>query len=355
MTAGLKAGSETSRGARPEAEISVFELLTPVVRRWKLVAGTALACTLAAALYLFLQRPVYTADTSFTPENTSSSGLLSSLVGLAGLAGQLGLGSSSSNSVSPDFFVRLAHSDEVLRPTLLTEFARDSASRGEPLLSLLEVKGDTREERIQNGARILKKLTEATPDKATGIVTLRVTMPSPSLAADVADHMVQLLNRFNLESRQSQSREQRRFSGERLKVAEQELRAAEKAQLAFLQRNRQYGDSPMLEFEYNRLNREVMLRQEVYQTLTKAYEEARIAEVRDTPVLTVIDSAIAPVHPSGPRRILGSLVALIFGTALGVGLAYLAAARGRARSTPTPDYIAFRDAWEEARQASPRA
>jgi hypothetical protein len=48
------------------------------------------------------------------------------------------------------------------------------------------------------------------------------------------------------------------------------------------------------------------------------------------------------------------LVALIFGTALGVGLAYLAAARARARRTPTPDYIAFRDAWEEARQASPR-
>jgi uncharacterized protein involved in exopolysaccharide biosynthesis len=232
MTAGLKAGSEPARGAPPEAEISVFELLTPVVRRWKLVAGTALACTLLAALYLFLQRPVYTADTSFTPENSSSSGFLSSLVGLAGLAGQLGLGSSSSNSVSPDFFVRLAHSDEVLRPTLLTEFPQDSASRGEPLLSLLDVKGDTGEERIQNGARILKKLTEATTDKATGIVTLRVTMPSPFLAADVANHMVQLLNRFNLESRQSQSREQRRFSGERLKVAEQELRAAEKAEPA---------------------------------------------------------------------------------------------------------------------------
>ena len=111
----------------------------------------------------------------------------------------------------------------------------------------------------------------------------------------------------------------------------------------------------MLEFEYSRLNREVMLRQEVYQTLTKAYEEARIAEVRDTPVLTVIDSAIAPVKASGPRRILGSVVALIVGTALGVGLAYLAAARTRARRTPTADYLAFRDAWEEARKASPRA
>jgi len=171
----------------------------------------------------------------------------------------------------------------------------------------------------------------------------------------VANHLVELINKFNLESRQSQSREQRRFSGERLAVAEQELRAAEQAQLAFLQRNRQYMDSPLLTFEYNRLSRQVQLRQEVYQTLTKAHEEARIAEVRDTPVLTVIDSALAPAKPSGPHRILGTLVALIFGGALGVLLAYLAAARARARRSPTPDYLAFRAAWEEARQASPRA
>ena len=92
-------------------------------------------------------------------------------------------------------------------------------------------------------------------------------------------------------------------------------------------------DSPLLTFEYSRLSRQVQLRQEVYQTLTKAHEEARIAEVRDTPVLTVIDSALAPVRPSGPHRIMAEycLVALIFGGALGVSLAYVAAARARHR------------------------
>jgi tyrosine-protein kinase Etk/Wzc len=354
MTAGLKPGLEPSRGAPPAADISLFELMTPVVARWKLVALTALTCGVLAAVFLLLQRRTYTATTSFTPENSSSTGLMNNLVGLAGLAGQLGLGGGSSGSVSPEFFVRLAHSDEVLRPTLLAEFAVDSASGRRPLLALLEVPGRTREEQLQTGAGILRKRTEATTDKSTGIVTLEVTLKSPLLASDVANHLVRLLNRFNLESRQSQSREQRRFSGERLAVAQQELRAAEQAQLAFLQRNRQYLDSPLLAFEYNRLSREVQLRQEVYQTLTKAYEEARIAEVRDTPVLTVIDSAIAPVRPSGPRRVLGTLVALVFGGALGVFLAYLAAARARARRAPTPDYLEFRAALEEARRAPPR-
>ena len=356
MTAGLKSGVDpTPRAAPAESDISLFELLTPLVRRWKLVAATALVCAFLAAIFLLLQRRSYTATTSFTPENSSNTGLMSNLVGLAGLAGQLGLGSSGSSSVSPEFFVRLVHSEEVLRPTLLTEFRTDSASAARPLLAILEVPGRTREEQLQTGVQILRKRTEATTDKATGIVTLKVTLQSPRLAADVANHLVELINKFNLESRQSQSREQRRFSGERLAVAEQELRAAEQAQLAFLQRNRQYMDSPLLTFEYSRLNRQVQLRQEVYQTLTKAHEEARIAEVRDTPVLTVIDSALAPVRPSGPHRILGTLVALIFGGVLGVSLAYVAAARARARRSPTPDYLAFREAWEEAREASPRS
>jgi uncharacterized protein involved in exopolysaccharide biosynthesis len=333
----------------------MFELLTPLVARWRLIAGSALGCALAALILLLVQRPTYTATTTFTPENSSSTGLMSGLVGLAGLAGQLGIGSSGTSSVSPDFFVKLAHSQEVLRSTLLMEFD-DPQTPGirRPLLTLLGIKGRTPEERLERGARVLQKRAEASSDKTTGIVTLKVSLPSPSLAADVAKHMVQLLNRFNLESRQSQSREQRRFSGERLAVAETELHSAEQAQLAFLQRNREYLDSPLLAFEYNRLSRQVSLRQEVYQTLTKAYEEARIAEVRDTPVLTVIDSAFAPIRPSGPHRVLGTLIALIVGGALGVLLAYTATAWSRTQREPTADYLEFRSAIEQARRSSPR-
>jgi len=340
----------------PDGDISFFELMTPLVTRRKLIVGTALACGFIAALFLLSQRRTYTASTTFTPENSSSSGMASSLAGLAGLAGQLGLGSSGSNSVSPEFFVKLAHSDEVLRSTLVKEFPDpDSAGAQRSLLRILDVPGRTLEERMQTAVRVLRGQIDANADKSTGIVALSVKLHSPQLAAEVAKYMVSLLNRFNLESRQSQSREQRRFSGERLTVAEQELRAAEQAQLAFLQRNRQYLDSPLLTFEYSRLNRQVQLRQEVYQTLTKAYEEARIAEVRDTPVLTVIDSAVAPVRPSGPRRLLGTTIALIFGGALGILLAYLAAARDRARRSPAADYLEFRAALEEARRTPPRA
>jgi tyrosine-protein kinase Etk/Wzc len=338
--------------AAAEREISFFDLATPLVRRWKLVVGTALAFGVAAAILLLIQPPTYTAKTSFTPEAGTSSGATSSLAALAGVANQLGFGLGSSSSVSPDFFVKLAGSAEVLRSMLLTEFpdSRDPRAGPKPLVEILKVPGKTEEERLQRGIIHMRNYIKVTADKPTGMVTLEVDMPTAGLAAAVANHMVQLLNQFNLERRQSQSREQRRFTGERLAEAEGDLRAAERAQLAFLQRNRDYSSSPVLAFEASRLARDVQVKQELFLTLSKAHTEARIAEVRDTPVLTVVDSAVAPFRRARPQRTLGTLIAMMIGTVVGVALAYLVDFRRRAAPERHPDYFAMREAWAEARR-----
>ncbi len=336
---------------QPRDELSFFDLLTPLVRRWKLIAGTALIFGIVAAIALLLAKPTFTAETTFTPEVSSSPGSAGGLAALAGVASQLGLGMGGSGSVSPEFFVELAGSAEVLRATLLTEFPDAGAadSRPGPLIEILEVQGKTPEERLQRGVILLRDRITATADKATGIVTLEVDMRTPQLAAAVANHLVELLNRFNLERRQSQSREQRRFTGERVAEAEQDLRAAERSELAFLQRNRDYSSSPLLTFEAERLSRNVQVKQELFLTLSKAHAEARIAEVRDTPVLTVVDSAVAPFRRSSPKRTIGVLIALVLGTGLGVAAAYIVDFRARAVPEQHPDYLAMRQAWTDAR------
>lgn len=345
---------EPKPGSSPEGrdgDISMFQLLTPLVRRWRLIAGLAFAGGFLAAVVLVLQRPVYTGTTTFTPEISPTSGFAGSLAGLAGLAGQLGVASTTTSSVSPDFFAKVLHSREILRPILESEFP-DPAGLRRPLLEVLEVSGDSPEQRLQKGAQQLEKQTEAIIDRRTGIVTLEVEMHSPELAAAVANRMIELLNQFNLERRQSQSREERRFSGDRLATAERELRAAEQAHLAFLQRNRTYSESPLLSFEDNRLSREVQLKQEVFLTLTKNYEEARISEVRDTPVLTVIDSAVPPVMRTRPRRMVGTVVAGILAGLVGVVLAYAFDYRKKARSEARSDYRELQEAWTEARRGA---
>lgn len=345
--------------ALQDNDISFADLLAPLRRRWRLIAATALVTAGLTATVLLLQRAVYTGETTFTPETSSTSllgGNLAGLAGLIGAAGQLGLGGGS--SVSPDFFAEVVDSREIVFATLQAEFPNFRApgrNARRPLLDLLEVRGDSVAERLQRGMRTLKKKTNVEIDRRTGIVTLAVEMPSAELAADVANYMVQLLNRFNLERRQSQSREQRRFTGERLLTAERELREAERAQLTFLERNRAYRESPLLTYEASRLQRDVQGKQEVFLTLTKAHEEARIAEVRDTPVLTIIDPAVPPVWRTRPRRTLGVLIALVLGALAGVVFAYLADARAARAAALRPDYHRLDDTRPEVRDDSATA
>ena len=65
------------------------------------------------------------------------------------------------------------------------------------------------------------------------------------------------------------------------------------------------------------------MRQELYVNLEREYESARIAEINDVPVITVIDAAVPPAWRAQPRRRVAALVGLGVGMILGGGLASL--------------------------------
>ena len=323
--------------------------MAPPLRRWKLLILFPLTFAVLAAAVSLIMQPKYTGVATFSQE-TSSPTSLSSLAGLAGLAGQLGLAAGSAGTLTPDFLASVVKSRELLAATLASEFPdpkRPDTRR--QLLDLLEVEGKSELQRVNNGVRRLGRLAEASVDRKTGIVTLSVTLPDAKLAADVANRMTALLDQFNLQRRQTQSRQQRRFVGERLAQAERELRAAEQQQVQFLQRNRRYTQSPLLAFEANRLDRAVRTKQEVFLSLTKSYEDARIAEVRDTPSLTIIDRAVPPTIRTSPHRKLLTLVGFVLGGAVGLAVVYLAELRRSLRREDRADYRALADAWSEAR------
>ncbi len=70
------------------------------------------------------------------------------------------------------------------------------------------------------------------------------------------------------------------------------MRAAEDTLEKFLQTNRQLENSPQLSFQRDRLQREAGRQQQMMLGLVQQYEDARIREVRDTPVITVIERPV---------------------------------------------------------------
>ena len=95
--------------------------------------------------------------------------------------------------------------------------------------------------------------------------------------------------------------------------------------------NRQFTSSPDLTFQRDRLQRDVTLKQQVFTSLTQSYEEVRIREVRDTPVITVIETPSVPTLPEPRGRLVRVLFGLIFGALFGAFIAFVSGAIARRR------------------------
>jgi hypothetical protein len=72
--------------------------------------------------------------------------------------------------------------------------------------------------------------------------------------------------------------------------------------------------------------RELKVQETVYQLLTSQYEQAKLAEARDTPTVQVLDPAIPAERKSRPKirqnMMLAGVLALAFGIALAFFLEY---------------------------------
>jgi len=247
--------------------------------------------------------PTYTATTTFVPEARAQARLPA---GLAGLAGQFGIPLGTDASQSPRFYAQVAKSKEILKRLLLTSYPNPQGDKATPdsvtLLETLRRGGKTREDSLQRGVKKLSRLIVVTPDNQTNIVSVTVTSRFPSLAAAVANSLVDYLNEFNTKTRQSQARERRKFVEQRLTDGEGALRLAEEQLKSFNQLNRSWQQSPQLAFEEGRLRRQVDIQKELYLTLRREYETARIEEVNDTPVITVIDPRNFPRRKRVPSE-----------------------------------------------------
>ena len=342
----LAAKDEAAVPGPPAAdEIRLLDFLGILLRQWKLTAGVPLLFGVAAGLASLVLPKTYGAEAKFVPEAKQPG--LSLPSGLASLAGaQLGL-SLGGSQYGPDFYAQLVTSRNILDTLLLTPFAvsaRDNVARRR-LVDILPVKGITEAKRLDRGERKLRESISTSVALGTGVVTLRVELRDPVLAASVANEILAQLQRFNTQTRQLQARERRRFAGERAAEAATELAAAEDALKAFLEQNLRYEESPRLRFEYDRRQRQITLAQESYLSLRREYDRARIDEVNDTPVLTIIDPALPPQRVAWPQPWLFILVALLVGAMVGVTGALGRDAVHRLEQRGDPDYRVLASDW----------
>jgi len=309
--------NESSGSAQPNEylreDVSLPEIAYVLLNRWRLFVGFPMIASLVAAGMSLLMPAKYTATSAFVPE--TEAGTTGLPAGLIGLASQFGV-SAGRSTESPNFYADILRSRTLLDQALLAEFPRPieaEASDSAQLLDILQIQGESTTERLEKGRKALLDRMSVRVDNGTNIVTLGIETRYPELSADIANLCIQLLNDFNLSTRQISARETRRFIEERLGAAERELADAETELMLFLQGNRLFQDSPNLQFQHDRLQRHVLAKQELLTTLQRQYEDARIQEVNDTPMISIVDRAVAPDRRSSPRRTLIVILAFMLG------------------------------------------
>jgi uncharacterized protein involved in exopolysaccharide biosynthesis len=324
------------RGTEPAgSEISLIRLINIVLAQRALVMACSLLLFLLVVVATLLLPRTYTVESSFTPQ---SERLPSNL---AGIAAQFGVALPSADAGSnPDFYIELLESRRILSETINSKytFPTDTGEVSGTLIEILEIEGETGGEREEMALRRFRGMVEAELDRPSGVVVFSVETHNPHLSAQIAQRLLDLLNRFNLTTRQSQAAAERKFTEVRLAEAQEELLQVENRLQAFLEVNRDLGTSPLLRFRQDRLEREVSIRQAVVSALAQNHEQARIDEVRDIPVITVVEAPEPPALPDPRMLLLRGVLALVAGALLGALLAFFLAFV-RASRTDTADEL----------------
>lgn len=350
--AGPDATRPSGGGGDPEPEISVLQLMSTLLKHRYLVMGWGLAFAFVVVLVTLVLPRSYTAAGSFVPQGLEAG----ARGGLARMAGQLGLEIPQADpSQSPQFYAELIGTREITGRILAdtfevarTRFLRDTVHVSGTVLDLLELdEGDPALRRDEGIRWLQEKAVRATPGGETGVVRLSVTTPWPAVSQGIAIRLMELVNDFNLSTRQSQAGAERAFIEGRLVDTEARLRAAEERLRRFLEANRQFQNSPELLFERDRLQREVTMHQQVFTSLSQAYEDARISEVRNLPLVTVVQPPEPPARPDSRRVPFKALVGLLAGTVVGLFHAFGKEYVTRNREEGDREYDEFREVWAD--------
>lgn len=338
-TGGIRGGGGRDR----PAEISFMRLLNVLLEHRKAVVGAPLAAAVLFVAVAVLAPEQYTSSATFLPQDQERQ-----LSQLSGLASQLGMAlpTSLTGGRSPAFYADLVRSQNLLRQVVTHDYpAAGEAASGDSapadLVEFFDVPGDTRPLRVANAVGVLREKLSTGADTETGVVSLSITTRRPELSRQVAERVIDLVNVFNLERRRSQAEAERKFLERRVEEARKDLEAAEDSLEKFLERNRSFESSPQLRFRHQSLQRQVDLEQQVYMSLAQSLQEARIAEVRSTPVITVVEPPQEPAKPDGRSLLLVALLGVAVGAlaavAWALGSQYFRAAR---RSEPD-EYARF--------------
>lgn len=318
-------------------------IATGILRRWRTIAMAGLLTGLFAGAITFTRAPRYGSSATVTPVDPGND-----VSRLAGVAAQFGvnLPGGSSNQTS-DYYAEILRSPSVLGPVVDSAYtvpSGDTTARA-ILAEYLEPDADSKALGRELAMRDVLRMTDINSQPQLGLLRFTVRAASPSLAWQIASALLDQLQAMNVRTRQVQAAAGRAFLEGRATIAKAAMRSAEDSLLAFLQKNRDFSNSPTLSFEHDRIQRSVQMRQALYVTLMQSLDQASMDAVRNTPELVVVEAPVIPAQRLPRGTVMMTVVFGMLGALGGMMWVVMSEQYERARKQEPQVYGSLEEAW----------
>ena len=299
---------------KTENRLDVVEILSVLWQRRKLIAiFTGVATLLGIVISLLLPlKFISTATILPDADKSKMPGGISDLASLAGL--NVGGGDNLTR-----LYPAIIKSEAVLRPVIYCKFLSAKKNDSLDLIGLWELKDENPAFNYQRAYSALSMALDVAMETKTQIITLKLEESEPQLTADIVNQVIKELDRFIRTKRNTTASEQRKFIEGRLAEVKQDLSKSEDRLKEFREKNRVIISSPQLMLEQERYIRDVNINSALYTELRKQFELIKIEEVKNVPIINVMDRATAAAKKSSPKRSIIVLTFFFFGGAIACG------------------------------------
>jgi len=299
-----------------EHEIDLIEIITILWKARKFISIVTAVFLLIGVLYIFFATKMYSGTITLYP---AQSGAKNPMVQMAAQMGMAGATAGDANYNIPDVVKSRTLSEQIVAH----EWEIEGFDKNIDLVEYFNSKfGEIDDENIEvrNKPNFFKYSEMVSSDRInvdanlkTGLITVSVFMENPRLAADIANFISVFVANWVNDTQKASIKKNLDFINERASVLGYELQEAENELKKFRETNRNILNSPDLQLELQRLQRQVTIKQEVYLTMIKQREINQIDENKSVDVIRILDKAIIKNKTAKPNKKIIVGFSMLFG------------------------------------------
>ena len=318
-------------------EIDIKQIFKLILSKRKIFFKVSSIILIALISYVIIKEPLFSSYFSVYPISQDSS-VGSNMKNLKGIASSIGLDIGSQVSASyyiPDIIEsRKLRKDVVLRKWSVNNFSDN--------IDLIEFWGinETKMLSISNilqsflpskdNKNIFSKQLQTAINKIedrihideleSGLFKVYVLMEDPDLSSDIANYISKYIEGYIANNLDVQSTKYRIFLENRMKNAKLDLNKIEEELTKFRKNNPIALDTPDLQLKRMRLIRDVEIDQEIYLTIMTQYELAKMNELKEKPVINILDEAFPAIDKTSPNVVQLFFFSIVFSILLSIFL-----------------------------------